>query len=129
MSTHITSLPRSARHAAVVSPTYPAPMTATLLTATRLCQQELIGRDRLPRGPVPAELPSLLQSGPPPSIGFPDHRGGGIAKCPPVAVLDQPPSRVDDFRDARIPKRGDRAAAGHSLEAWEAEAFVPARQQ
>src|SRR3989440_6609336 len=129
MSTTITSLPRSARHAAVVSPTYPAPMTATLLTATRLCQQGLIGRDRLPRGPVPAELPSLLQSGPPPSIGLADHRCGCIAKRPPVTVLDHHPRGIDNFRDAGIPKRGHRAAAGHRLEAREAESFVPARKQ
>src|ERR1700682_5664995 len=31
MSTTVTSLPRSARQAAVVRPTYPAPITATLL--------------------------------------------------------------------------------------------------
>src|ERR1700686_251317 len=36
MSTTVTTLPRSARQAAVVSPTYPAPMTATLLKPGRL---------------------------------------------------------------------------------------------
>src|SRR5438477_4020412 len=104
MSTTITSLPRSARHAAVVSPTYPAPMTATLLTATRLCQQGLIGRDRLPRGLVPAELPSLLQSGPPPLIGLADHRAGWRPKSPPLGVHAHQRARIEHFPSSGCPQ-------------------------
>src|SRR2546421_723694 len=104
-------------------------MTATLLTETRLSQYGFVGRDRLPRRTVPAELPRLLQPRPPPPIRVADHRGCRIAESLPVAVLDEHPRVVDNLRDARIPKRRHGAAAGHGLEAREAESFVAARKQ
>src|SRR5438876_2697282 len=104
-------------------------MTATLLTAWRLSQDGFVGRDRLPRRAVPAEPPSLLQPGPPPPIGVADHRGGRIAESLPVTVLDEHPGLINDLRDARVPKRGHRAPAGHGLEARKAESLVPARKQ
>src|SRR5438132_553411 len=45
ISTTQTSLPRSARHAAVVRPTYPAPTTAIRLTDGALSQDPFVDRD------------------------------------------------------------------------------------
>src|SRR2546428_7623577 len=104
-------------------------MTATLLTETRLSQYGFVGRDRLPRRAVPAELPRLLQPRPPPPIRVADHRGCRIAESLSIAVLDEHPRVVDNLRNARIPKRGHGAAAGHGLEAREAESFVAAPKQ
>src|SRR3989442_16002030 len=103
-------------------------MTATLLTERRLSQYGFVGRDRLPCRAVPAELTRLLQPRPPPPIWVADHRGRRIAESLPVAVLDEHPRVVDKLRDARIPKRGHGAAAGHGLEAREAESFEAARE-
>src|SRR5229473_5399047 len=58
VSTTITSLPRSARHAAVVRPTYPAPMTATLDKAGRLSQA---GAKNLPYKALTAQAAALPQ--------------------------------------------------------------------
>src|SRR5256885_15280243 len=102
-------------------------MTATLLTERRLSQYGFVGRDRLPRRAVPAELPRLLQPRPPPPIRVANHGGCRIAESLPVAVLDEHPRVVDNLRDARISKRRHGAAAGHGLEARQAEAFVAAR--
>src|SRR2546428_5053654 len=104
-------------------------MTATLLTERRLSQYGFVGRDRLPCRAVPAELTRLLQPRSPPPIRVADHRGCRIAESLPVAVLDEHPRVADNLRDARIPKRGHGAAAGHGLEAREAESFVAAREQ
>src|SRR3989442_8266743 len=128
MSTTVTLLRRSARHAAVVNPTYPAPMTATLLTAGRLSQYGFVSRDCLARGSLPAELTRLLQSGPPPPLWLADHRGGGLAKSLAVAVFDEHPGGIDNLRDAGVPEGGHGAAAGHGLQAGQAEPFVAARK-
>src|SRR5256712_9677865 len=129
MSTTVTLLPRSARHAAVVNPTYPAPMTATLLTAGRLSQYGFVSRDRLARRSLPAELTRLLQSGPPPPLRLADHRRGGLAESLAVAVFDEHPGGIDNLRDAGVPEGGHGAATGHGLQAGQAEPFVAARKR
>src|SRR2546430_6809223 len=103
-------------------------MTATLLTERRLSQYGFVGRDRLPRRAVPAELPRLLQPRPPPPIRVANHGGRRIAESLPVAVLDYQPRGVDHLRLCRIPKRRHRAAAGHSLDAPAGRFFVAASQ-
>src|SRR2546428_7212469 len=104
-------------------------MTATLVTERRLSQSEFVGRDRLPCRAVPADLTRLLRPRPPPPIRVADHRGCRIAESLPVAVLDEHPRVVDNLRDARIPKRGHGAAAGHGRATREAESFVAARAE
>src|SRR2546425_13198183 len=104
-------------------------MAAHLLRGCRLPQTGFGGRARLPGRAAPADLTRLLHPPPPPPIRVADHRGCRIAESLPVAVLDEHARVVDNLRDARIPKRGHGAAAGHGLEAREAESFVAARKQ
>src|SRR5690348_17156531 len=113
MSTTVTSLPRSARQAAVVKPTYPAPMTATLLTAGRLCQQGFVYRDCLPGRAVPTELPRPLQSCPAPPLALAGQRERCVAKRYRISICDHHPGITDHFRNARVAEGRDRAPAGH----------------
>src|SRR5438034_2333689 len=128
MSTTVTSWPRSARQAAVVNPTYPAPMTATLLMAAGLSQYGFIRRDGRPRRLLPAELPGTLEAGPLPPLRVSQDLGHRVAQRLGVAVLDHEAGIVHDLGDARVPKRDHRAATGHRLQAGQPEAFVAARE-
>src|SRR6266487_7212723 len=128
MSTTVTSLPRSARQAAVVRPTYPAPMTATLLMARRLSQQGFVGRDGLQGGAVPAELARSLQAGPAPALALADHRGRRLAQGRGVAVHDEHSRVAYDLGDARVAEGRDRASAGHRLQARQPKPFIATRE-
>src|SRR5579864_9478748 len=126
MSTTTTSLPRSARQAAVVSPTYPAPMTATLLTPGGLSQYGFVGRDRPLSRLAPAERLRPLEAGTPPAVRFGAKGSGGPAERLGVPVLHEHAGVVDHLGQARVAVGRHRAAAGHRLEAGQAEALVPA---
>src|SRR5689334_1235625 len=129
MSTTDTSLPRSARQAPVVSPTYPAPMTATLLKPGRLSQHGLVCLDGFACGLVPAVLPGALQSGASPPLRLVDQLGGRVAQGVAVPIRDQDPGVADQLDDARVAEGRDRAAARHRFQAWQAETLVPAGEQ
>src|SRR5437867_9553281 len=128
MSTTVTSWPMSARHAAVVSPTYPAPTTATLPMAARLCQHGFVSRDRCARGLLPAEVPGPLEPRPPPPLALAQDVGHRVAERLGVAVLDHDGGRVHDLGDARVLEGDDRAAACHGLQAGQPEPLVAARE-
>src|SRR5690242_1829600 len=111
MSTTVTSLPRSARHAAVVSPTYPAPITATLLIPAELSQQAFVGRDRRPRRLAPAELARAVDARLPRSLRLSRQARCSVPKRVGVAVIHQLARAVDDLREARVAVRRHRASA------------------
>src|SRR5712691_4393673 len=129
VSTTITSLPRSARHAAVVRPTYPAPMTATLDKAGRLSQEAFITRDGLARGLAPAEPFGPLE----PSAAGPSRVLGqgrrGSTQCLGIPIRDQLARITHDLGQARVSERRHRTAARRRLQARQPEALVPARKQ
>src|SRR2546430_3667657 len=64
--------------------------------------QGSVGRDRLPGGPVPAELARLPQPGPPPPFRFADHVGGGFAERLAVAVGNQDARVIQDRKSTRL---------------------------
>src|ERR1700746_684141 len=113
MSTTTTLLPRSARPAAVVRPTYPAPITATLLIPRGLSQHGFVGRDRGLRRAEPAELLRPLDAGDAPLIPLMHHPRRRMAKRVDVPVVDQQPGIIDDLGQARVAERRHRATAGH----------------
>src|SRR5712691_2715295 len=128
MSTTITSLPRSARHAAVVRPTYPAPMTATLDKTGRLSQEAFVTRDGLARGLAPAEPLGPLEPSAAGTSRVSRQGGGGSAQRVGVAVRDELARITDDLGQAGVAECCYRAAGRHRLETWQPETLVPARK-
>src|SRR3984893_16389600 len=96
-------------------------MTATLDMAGRLSQEACVSRDGMARSLSPAERLGELKPSPAHPLGVLRQSSGGAAKRIGVPARHQLAGPIHTLRQAGVAERDHWAAAGHGLEAGQAE--------